>query len=49
MTSARTCLEAGSAIDQAIVKVSDELALAYPPLAEELRMVITETRAGKSS
>jgi tight adherence protein C len=41
------CLEAGSAIDQAIVKVSDELAIAYPPLAEELRLVITETRAGK--
>jgi tight adherence protein C len=41
------CLEAGSAIDQAIVKVSDELALAYPALAEELQMLITETRAGK--
>jgi tight adherence protein C len=41
------CLESGSAIDQAIVRVSDELALAYPPLAEELRMVVTETRAGK--
>jgi tight adherence protein C len=41
------CLEAGSAIDQAILRVSDELALAYPPLADELRLVITETRAGK--
>jgi tight adherence protein C len=41
------CLEAGSAIDQAILKVSDELGLAYPALAEEFRMVITETRAGK--
>ena len=41
------CLEAGSALDQAILKVSDELELAYPALAEELRLVITETRAGK--
>jgi tight adherence protein C len=41
------CLEAGSAIDQAIVKVSDELSVAYPPLGEELRLVITETRVGK--
>ena len=41
------CLEAGSALDQSIMKVSDELGLAYPPLAEEFRMIITETRAGK--
>jgi tight adherence protein C len=41
------CLEAGSALDQAIMKVSDEQGLAYPPLAEEFRMIITETRAGK--
>jgi tight adherence protein C len=41
------CVEAGSALDQAIVKASEELALAYPALAEELRMITTETRAGK--
>jgi tight adherence protein C len=41
------CLEAGSPIDLAIVRVSDELALAYPALSEELRLVNTETRAGK--
>ena len=41
------CLEAGSGLDQAIMKVSDELDLAYPPLAEEFRMLLTETRAGK--
>jgi len=41
------CIEAGSGLDQAIVKTSDELAIAYPILAEELRMVITEVRAGK--
>ena len=42
------CLEAGSGLDQAIMKVSDELDLAYPPLAEEFRMLLTETRAGKA-
>jgi tight adherence protein C len=41
------CLEAGSAIDQAILKVSEELALAYPALAEEFTLLLTETRAGK--
>ncbi len=41
------CLEAGSSLDQAIVKASEELAIAYPVLAEELRVLTTETRAGK--
>ena len=41
------CLEAGSALDQAIVKASDELELSYPALAEEFRLLVTETRAGK--
>jgi tight adherence protein C len=41
------CLESGSSMDQAIIKVSEELSLAYPALAEELRLVVTETRAGK--
>ena len=41
------CLEAGSSLDQAIVKASEELAIAYPALAEELRVLTTETRAGK--
>jgi tight adherence protein C len=41
------CLEAGSALDQAIIKVSDEMALVYPPLAQELRFLMSETRAGK--
>jgi tight adherence protein C len=41
------CLEAGSGLDQAILKVSEELALAYPALAEELQTLLTETRAGK--
>jgi tight adherence protein C len=42
------CVEAGSALDQAIVKASEELAQPYPALADELRMITTETRAGKS-
>jgi tight adherence protein C len=41
------CIEAGSGIDQALVKASDELDISYPALAEELRMVTTEVRAGK--
>ncbi len=42
------CLEAGCALDQAIVKASEELSLSYPELAEELKMLSTETRAGKA-
>jgi tight adherence protein C len=41
------CVEAGSSLDQAIVKASDELAIAYPALAAELRLIIMEIRAGK--
>ena len=42
------CVEAGSGLDQAIVKASDELGLTYPALAYELRLVTTEIRAGKA-
>jgi tight adherence protein C len=41
------CLEAGCSLDQAIVKATEELSLTYPALAEELKMITTETRAGK--
>jgi tight adherence protein C len=41
------CLEAGSSLDQAVVKASEELAISYPALARELRILTTETRAGK--
>jgi tight adherence protein C len=41
------CLEAGCAMDQAILKVGEELAAAYPALSEEFKLLITETRAGK--
>jgi tight adherence protein C len=42
------CLEAGCALDQAILKASEELAIAYPALSQELKILIAETRAGKS-
>lgn len=42
------CLEAGSSLDQAIVKASDELSVAYPALGDQLRIVISEMRAGKA-
>lgn len=41
------CVEAGSGLDQAIVKASEELGFAYPALAYELRLITTEIRAGK--
>ena len=41
------CIEAGCGLDQAIVKTSDELGVAYPVLANEFRILITEIRAGK--
>jgi tight adherence protein C len=41
------CIEAGSSIDQSILKTSDELEIAYPALADELRLITTEMRAGK--
>lgn len=41
------CIEAGSGIDQAILKTSDELDITYPALAEEFALITTEMRAGK--
>jgi tight adherence protein C len=41
------CLEAGSSLDQAIVKASEELGVAYPALGDQLRILISEMRAGK--
>lgn len=40
-------IEAGSGLDQAMVKVSQELQLAYPVLAREFRNIVTEIRAGR--
>jgi tight adherence protein C len=41
------CVEAGSSLDQAINRTSEELEIAIPSLAQELRIVIGEIRAGK--
>jgi tight adherence protein C len=41
------CIESGSSIDQAIVKTTDELDISHPALAEEMRLITTEMRAGK--
>jgi tight adherence protein C len=41
------CVEAGLSLDQAIQKTSEEVELAHPILAAELRQVMTEIRAGK--
>jgi tight adherence protein C len=40
-------IEAGLGIDQAVMKCAEELQIAYPALAEELRFVNVECRAGK--
>jgi tight adherence protein C len=40
-------LEAGLAIDGAILKSAEELRIAYPALAEELHLITVECRAGK--
>jgi tight adherence protein C len=42
------CVEAGLALDQSILRVSQELSLAHPELAEELQLMNFEVRVGKS-
>jgi len=41
------CVEAGTGLDQAMAKASEELEIAHPILADEMRVVTTEVRAGK--
>ena len=41
------CVEAGSGLDQAILKTSEELMISHPALAIELQLITTEIRAGK--
>jgi tight adherence protein C len=41
------CVEAGSGMDQAILKTSEELMISHPALATQLQMITTEIRAGK--
>jgi tight adherence protein C len=42
------CVEAGSGLDQAITKTTDDLEIAHPALTEELRILTTEIRDGVS-
>jgi tight adherence protein C len=42
------CVEAGLGLDQAILRVSQELKIVHPELSEELRVVNLEMRVGKS-
>jgi tight adherence protein C len=41
------CVEAGCGLDQAIQKTSLELEISHPELANELKLITTEVRAGK--
>lgn len=41
------CVEAGQSMDQAILKVSEEIEVSYPSLADEFQMVSHEVKAGK--
>jgi len=42
------CIEAGSGLDQAIARSSEELEIAHPEVAGEFRTITTEIRAGVS-
>jgi tight adherence protein C len=42
------CVEAGLGLDQALLRVSEELAFAHPDLSDELRLINLELRAGKA-
>ncbi len=44
-----TCMEAGLGLEQAIARVSQEMAFSNPEMAEELSVVIGELRAGLST
>lgn len=41
------CVEAGQALDQAIIRVAEEIRAGYPALADEFQMVANEMKAGK--
>ena len=42
------CVEAGLGLDQAMQRVSEELAFAHPDLSDELRLINLELRAGSA-
>ncbi|MGR3501711.1 type II secretion system F family protein [Pseudaestuariivita sp.] len=41
------CIEAGQSLDQAIIRVAQELQASYPALAQEFEIVAQEMKAGK--
>jgi tight adherence protein C len=41
------CIEAGSGLDQALMKATEELNVSHPQLSKELAMITIEIRAGK--
>jgi tight adherence protein C len=41
------CIEAGLSLDQAVMRSSQELAMAHPDLCDELSIVVLEQRAGR--
>ncbi len=41
------CVEAGQSLDQAIIRVSEEIRAGYPALADEFEIVAHEMKAGK--
>lgn len=41
------CIEAGLSLDQAVMRSSQELAMAHPDLCDELGIVVLEQRAGR--
>lgn len=41
------CIEAGSGLDQALMKATEELHVSHPALSAELALITTEIRAGK--
>ncbi len=42
-----TCVEAGQSIDQAIIRVAEEIRMSYPALAEEYEIVSQQMKAGR--
>lgn len=42
------CVEAGLGLDQALLRVSEELRITHPELCDELQIVIAEMRLGKT-
>jgi tight adherence protein C len=41
------CIEAGLSMDQAVIRTSQELAVAHPAICDELGIVVLEQRAGR--